>query len=149
MFSRVTSRVRTKCASSGRIKPASCSEPHDAEFAFHRPGGNAANLRVAALLVVVDVAAFLADQFVAGPAMRTDGDQIRHRPAGHEQRRLLAQPLGNDPLQAEDRGVVAQNVVAHLGGRHRRAHRRGGPGDGIAAKIEDFIVHKCPLEGGY
>ena len=40
-----------------------------------------------------------------------------------------------------DRGVVVENVVAHLGRGHRGPHGRRGLGDGIAAKIEHFVRH--------
>ena len=77
--------------------------------------GHVVDLGVSGLLVVVDVAAGLADHLVAGPTVEPNGDQIGHRAAGHEEGSLLVEQLGHAVLQAMDRGIVAKNVVAHVG----------------------------------
>jgi len=45
-------------------------------FALDGPGGNAVDLGITALFVIVNVAARLADQLVAGFAMHAHGDEV-------------------------------------------------------------------------
>ena len=54
------------------------------------------------------------------------GDEVAHRPRGDEQAGLLAEQLGGAFLERVDRRVVAEDVVADLGLRHRPAHGRRG-----------------------
>ena len=67
----------------GADQPLDLLQPHHAVPALDRPGGDSAELGVAALLVVEDVAARLADQLVAGPAVQPHADQVRHGAGGH------------------------------------------------------------------
>jgi hypothetical protein len=64
------------------------------------------------------------------------GDQVAHRPGGHEQAGLLAQQLGGTCLERLDRRVVLEDVVADLGVGHRAAHRGRRVGDGVAAQVD-------------
>ena len=60
-------------------------------------------------------------------AEHPQGDLVGHGPRGHEERGLLAHPLGVRRLERVDRGVLAVAVVTHLGvghGRPRRGTRR-------------------------
>ena len=57
-------------------------------------------------------------------------------PLGKKSAASSAEQRGGALLQAEHRRVVAEDVVADLGRRHRGAHRRTGPGDGVAAEID-------------
>ena len=61
-------------------------------------------------------------------------------PRRHEQGGLLAHPLGEGSAsRRRDGRVVAEAVVAHLGVGHGPAHRRGGPGDGVAAQVDAAV----------
>ena len=68
------------------------------------------------------------DELVAAAAMGQQGAQIGLGSAGDEQRSLLVEPFSHHGLESVDRGVVAEDVVAHLGLRHCPPHRIGGPG---------------------
>jgi hypothetical protein len=54
--------------------------------------------------------------------------QVALRARGHEERGFLAQHLRDARLQGVDGGVVGEDVVAHLGGGHGRAHGRQSGG---------------------
>ena len=66
--------------------------------------------------------------------------QLRHEialgPARDEERGFLAEQLGGPLLQGVDGGIVAQDVVAHLGLGHRATHLGRRPGDGVAPQID-------------
>ena len=47
-------------------------------------------------------------------------------PVGREERGLVAEQPGDPLLERADRRVLAVDVVADLGARHRGAHRLGG-----------------------
>src|SRR6185295_20095131 len=76
------------------------------------------------------------DHLLAVLAMRHHGGEVRLRARGKEETRLHAEALGADLLQPVDGGVVAEDVVADFRARHRLAHRGGGTGDGVAAKVD-------------
>ena len=65
---------------------------------------------------------------------RAQADLVAHGPAGDEQRGRLAEQLGREALERVDRGVLAEHVVAHLGGGHRLAHGGRRAGHGVAAQ---------------
>ncbi len=106
----------------GPDQPFELRDLDHAAVALNRPRGHAVELRVAALLIVVDVATGLADQLVSRPAVQTHGDQVRHGPRGNEDRRLLAQHFRNAALEPEHGGVVAEDVVTHFGLGDAGAH---------------------------
>ena len=89
----------------------------------------------AARLVAVRVRLLADDDLVAASAMRHHADQVRLRARRHVERRLETQQRGDLVLQRVDVGVVAEDVVADVRGRHRRAHRGRRPRHGIAAEI--------------
>ena len=57
-------------------------------------------------------------------------------PVGREQRGLVAEQPGDPLLEREDGRVLAVDVVADLGPRHRGAHRVGRPGEGVGAEVD-------------
>ena len=76
------------------------------------------------------------DGLVTAGKMGQERDEVAHRAAGDEQAGLLAEELRGACLQGVDRGIVAEDVVADLGGRHRAAHRVGRMGHRIGAKVD-------------
>src|SRR5262249_52493556 len=103
--------------------------------------GHAAVNRRPARLGIVDVATRAAEQLVARLGMDANGDGVRHGSRRHEQGGLLAQQSGHALLQPVDRRVLAEDVVADLGGGHRCSHAGRWPGHGIAAQVEKTIWH--------
>jgi hypothetical protein len=81
------------------------------------------------------------DVLVAAAAVAHDADEVALRAAGDEERRLLAEQRGDPLLQRVDGRVVAEHVVADLGGGHRGTHRRRRPRHRVAAQI-DHSVHR-------
>ena len=98
--------------------------------------------RAATTLVLVAVRVLPGDVLVAPLAVRHQRAQVALGGGGQEQRGLEAEALGQHRLQPVDGRVLAKDVVADLGGRHRRAHRGGGAGHGIAAQIDAVIRHR-------
>ena len=79
--------------------------------------------------------ASLADDFLAVLRMEANGDLVAHGSGGNEDGSLASEDLGSACFQAIDGGVFAIHIVADFGSSHGRTHRGGGPGDGVAAKI--------------
>ena len=75
-----------------------------------------------------------------------DGDLVAHDARRDEEGRRLAHPLREQLLECPHRRVLAIVVVADLGVRHGSAHRRRGPGDGVAAQV-DHVGHALRLTG--
>jgi hypothetical protein len=101
------------------------------------PDGRAGQGGVARLLPGNDVGARSGDGLAAPlHVMGHLRHQIGHRPAGHEQGRLLAQELGGPLLEGDDGRIVAEDVVAHFRLVHGLAHCGRGMSDGVAAKID-------------
>ena len=96
---------------------------------------DAAERRRAAAFPAIGVRHLADDVFVAAAAVRHDRHQVALRAAGDEERRFLAEHRGDLFLQRVDARVVAEDVVAHGRFGHRRAHRRGWPGHGVAAQV--------------
>ena len=65
----------------------------------------------------------LRDEQSAGLAQE-ERDLVRHRRGREEERLLLAEQLGRPALKLVDRRILAQLLVADLGGGHRGAHPR-------------------------
>src|SRR5262249_22462310 len=70
------------------------------------------------------VGPLLRDDLAAGAAQHAQRGLIRHRRGRQEERRLMAEQLRRPPLQLVRRRVLADLLVAGLGGRHRRQHPR-------------------------
>ena len=77
-----------------------------------------------------------AQKLVARLAVDADADLVAHRAGGDEQRRLLAEQVGDALLEPVDGGVFAEDVVADLGGGHGGAHGGRGAGDRVAAEVD-------------
>jgi len=75
----------------------------------------AADHRRGSVLVPDQVGIVARDHFVAAAAVGEDGELIAEHAGGYEQGRFLAEQVGGQLLQLDDRGVVAVNVVADLG----------------------------------
>ena len=71
-----------------------------------------------------DVRRGLAQHLLADTDERPDGQQVGQRSGDGEQRRLEAEQLRDPLLEPGDARVLAVDVVADLGRRHRRPHRR-------------------------
>ena len=79
-----------------------------------------------------------------GRGQHPDGDLVGHDARGHEQRGRLADPRREGLLERPHRRILAVVVVADLGLGHGAAHRRRGPGDGVAAQV-DHVGHAVRL----
>ncbi len=99
-----------------------------AVVAFDRLGGDAEQLGVGALFVAQDVAIGFAQEFVAGLAVHTQAELVAHRAGGNVESRFFAQHLGDPLLESPHGGVVAEHVVADVGGGHGGAHARASGG---------------------
>ena len=96
----------------------------------------ASESRRPAVLVVIDVRFVAEDDVAASPAMCEQRGEVAHRAARHEDGGVLARHLRGQRLQAIDRRVVAEHVIANLGGRHGLTHGRRGNGDRITSQID-------------
>ena len=100
------------------------------------PGVRAHERREPALLVLHDVRQVAADVLRAAHlAMHAHGHEVAHRAARHEDRRFLPEDLRHGLLQPRDRGVVAEDVVPHLGASHGVAHLLCRPGHRVAPQV--------------
>ena len=75
------------------------------------------------------------DLVAARAHVHANGDLVAHRPAGQEDRGLLAQQQGDRLLEGEDRRVVAQLLVADLGRGHGGAHGVGRARLGVGEEV--------------
>src|SRR5258708_40320242 len=91
--------------------------------------------RHAARLVVIRVRVLAHDHLLAALAMRHERREVRLRPGGKEESRLHAEALRGDLLQAVHPGIVAEDVAADGGLRHRGAHGGRRLGNGVASKV--------------
>ena len=87
-------------------------------------------------LVVQQVRARIADDFLAMLGEHLDPDGVAHGAGGDEQGGLFPGDLGGALFQAVDGGVLAVDVVPHLGFHHGAPHGGGGLGHGIAAQVD-------------
>ena len=118
-------------------------EPHHAVVSLDGSHRHAAELCVGRLLVVVNVAADLANEFVAGRTVQPHADLVRHAPRRHEDRRLFSQHPRDAVLQPMDRRILVENIIADLRRGHRRAHLGGWSRHRVAAKLDRAVGHKC------
>ncbi|MCK7533860.1 MAG: hypothetical protein MZV63_23950 [Marinilabiliales bacterium] len=139
--SRGRSRPAARSGSSGSCAPAGEWRPRSASSgsvpsALVRTGRKhqAAERRRPAVLVVIDVRLVAQDDVLAAPAVREQRREVAHRAARDEHGGFLAGHLRGKRLQAIDRRIVAEHVVADLGGRHGLAHGRRGDGDRVASQ---------------
>ena len=136
VFSRQIRRVRGKWTLSERMAASmSCRRRVPSGWFGHSAGMDAAQCGRSTRLVQKAVAEVAEDDLVAAAAVRQDRNQVAHRPADHQQGRLLAEPLGGHLLEPVDGGVLTEDVVAKLGMVNRLPHLRRGKSYSIAAKI--------------
>ena len=76
-----------------------------------------------------------------GDDQRGDGQHVGHRAGGREERVLEAEQVGHPSLQGVDGGVLAVDVVAHLGLGHGTPHAGGGTGQGVGAQVDGHGPH--------
>ena len=103
-------------------------------------------------LVVHDVALALEDHFVAGIRERGHAEEIPHRARRHEEGRFLAQQSRHTPLECNNGGVVAEDVVADFRFRHGPAHGRSRSRHGVAAQVDEsarFGHGRCSRNDDY
>ena len=105
-------------------------------IAFDRLRGDAEELGVCALLVAKDVAVRFAEKIVTGLAVDAHAELVTHRARRNEERGFFAEHCGDLFFELSHGGVVAKNVVAHVGGGHGGAHRGRGTRDGVAAEVD-------------
>ena len=80
------------------------------------------------------------DGFLSALAVNEQGNQVAHGPRRDKQRRFLSHHPGCQLLQADHRGVIAENIIADLSLCHGFAHFRRGLGNGVGTKVNGFHV---------
>ena len=105
--------------------------------------------RCARNLVLEDMAIDLEDHLLPRLRMAEERAKVSHRPARDEERRRLANHLRGALLQTVDGGVFVPDVVADLGRRHRRPHRRGRQGERVTAQLDNSVHCGHPMKNGY
>ena len=75
----------------------------------------------------------------ARTAEKSQRDLVRHGARRHVDRRLLADPLGEDFLELANGGVFAVPVVAHHGVGHGPPHDWRRFGDGVGAQVDQSV----------
>src|SRR5215475_3651283 len=103
----------------------------------------ACNCRHGGEFVKIDVAALLANDFVAMMRPDLDGDEVAHAAAGDEKRGFLAEDLRGALLEPIHGRIFKVNVVADLSFGHGAAHSGRGPSHGIAAEVNDAFGLGC------
>ncbi len=68
--------------------------------------------------------------------MDAEADLIAHRAGRHVNGRFLSQHVGDTFFKPPNSWIVAEDVVAHVGGRHSGAHAGRGARDSIAAEVD-------------
>ena len=87
-------------------------------------------------LVAVDVRTVGTQHFGAGCREYPDRQLVRHRPRRDVEGGLLSEQRCRERLQPVDRGILAVDVVAHVGVGHRAAHLRGRCADRVGPEID-------------
>ena len=82
----------------------------------------------------------LGDQLAAPLRLAEERDLVRHRRGRQEERLLLAEEVRRAALELVDGRVLAELLVAHVGGRHRRAHLGRGLRGGVGAEIDHGAI---------
>ena len=102
---------------------------------FRPSDGDAGERGRCAALCGDDMRGFMRNDFVAGTAMRQDGDLVAHGAGGQEHRCLLAEQRGHAVAERMHGGVIAVLLIPHFGLDHGLLHRRGGPGLRVRIKV--------------
>ena len=111
-----------------------------AVLAGHGPRDDAGQHGHARQLVLHDVAPLLDEDFLAGDGEDPDRDLVAHDARGDPERGLEAEHPGGGVLQAVDARVLAVDVVAHLGLRHRSPHLGRRLRDRVRTKVDQDSV---------
>ena len=109
--------------------------------------GHARKPRDAPGLPDIDMRGCRTQEFISRAGVHADGNLVGHRSRRHEDRGLLSQQLRRAGLERVNRGVLAEDVIAHLGLSHRPAHRRGRPRHRVRPQINRRTVHERCLCG--
>ena len=88
------------------------------------------------------MAAVLANDLLPMVGQDLDRRLVPHGPGDNIQARFAPEDFRRPILKAVDRGILAVDVIPHLGVVHGLAHRGGRLGDGIAAQIYNRFWHK-------
>src|SRR6185437_6369875 len=94
-----------------------------------------------AAFVDVHMGIFFADYLIAGLGMTFNGDLIGHGTAGTIQRGLHSEKPGGHGFQGVNGWVLAENIIAYLGGHHGFEHSRCRTGHRIRAKVNGHISY--------
>ena len=101
----------------------------------------------ASALVVVDVRQLTADYLIARLGMDLDRDLVGHSSRGAKKTGFHGKAFGEDGLEPQNGGIVAQDVVANRGCGHGSEHGLGGAGYGIGAEIRSRCIHRFEGRG--
>ena len=118
----------------GRLHRHAAGRGQRAQLRAGQPGGGTG-------FMGDDVAVVRQNDLLTARGPHRQRDLVAHGAAGHKQRRLFACYFRGQPLKAVDRGVVTVNIVADWRRSHGLTHRRCGMGDGVAAQIDDAVLH--------
>ena len=89
-----------------------------------------------ALLVHHHVGLLVHEHLVAGPGVRAGRDQIPHGTGRDVHGGFLAEHRRDLRLQRDHRGIVTPDIVADFRLRHRAAHLRRRPGNGVRTEVQ-------------
>jgi len=113
----------------------------EAPVRAREPDGEKAGVRRrAAELRQHDVRVALDEERVARPAEDVQRDLIRHRRRREKDRLLVAEELRPTPLELVDGRVLPLLLVADRRFGDRPAHRLGGLGEGVGAKVDHAAI---------
>jgi hypothetical protein len=108
---------------------------------LERPRARADDHGVARGLVDDEMVFLAGDHLLASAEVRHHRDEVAHGPGRDEEAGVLAEKVGGAFLERNDRGVIAEHVVAHLGVCHRSTHRIRRACDGVAAQVDRSVWH--------
>ena len=86
-----------------------------------------------------DVRMLLREHLVAGLAVEAKRDLVRHRRCRQVDGLVVAEQLGDSPLEQVDGRILAFLLVADVGRRNRFAHAPSGLRLGIGAEIDHSL----------
>jgi hypothetical protein len=96
---------------------------------------------VGAGLPAVDVGQLLGHHLLTGVRVRQHRGRVAHGTARHVESRLHADLLGRQFLQADHGGILAVDVVTHVGAVHRLPHGIGGSRDRVGTQVDGAVGH--------
>ncbi len=108
---------------------------------IERPRARADDDGMAGGLVDHEVVLATRDDLLAARQVGHHRHEVAHRAGRHEQAGVLAEQVCGPLLEGDDGGVVAEDIVADLGRRHRPPHGVGGSRNGVAPKVDHAVRH--------